>query len=263
MLIAHISDLHIGRDAATDRAAVRLAGALEESGAAAVLVSGDVTHRGLHGELARFEAIFRPLLDSGRMTVVPGNHDRLGDDAASAMMPGARVEVWQRPGLYVVRIDSTAPHNRRWLNAHGRLTPEDLAAVDAALDRAPPGAAVAAVLHHHLLPLPEDVFAERLATLVGFPFASELAAGSRLLELVRGRCDVVLHGHRHRSSEVVLDALGARPLRVVNAGSSTALQRIRTLRVRPGTGAGAERWIDLAAGASVLPLRTAGGRVAA
>lgn len=256
MLIAHISDLHIGRDAATDRSAARLARALQDGDAATVLVSGDVTHRGLLGELGRFEALFRPLLESGRLAVVPGNHDRLGDDAASAMMPGGRVTTWSRPGLHVVRIDSTAPHNRRLLRSHGRLSPEDLAAVAAALERAPGGATVAAVLHHHLLPLPEDRLAERLATLVGLPFAAELAAGARLLELLRGRCDLVLHGHRHRPSELVLDAAGPRPLRVVNAGSTTALQRLRTLRVRPG--GWVERWIDLDPQAPPpLPWRTA------
>lgn len=264
MLIAHISDLHIGRDAATDRAAARLALALEECGAEAVLVSGDVTHGGLLRELGRFEALFRQLLDGGRMTVVPGNHDRLGEDAATAMMARERVTTWSRPGLHVVRIDSTAPHNRRLLRSNGQLTHQDLAAVDVALDLAPPGTTVAAVLHHHLLPLPEDKLAERLATLVGLPFAAELSAGARLLELLRGRCDLVLHGHRHRASEVVLDGAGPRPLRVLNAGSSTALQRVRTLRCRPGVDGWAQRWIDFAP-QSLAPTiwSPAGDRVAA
>jgi Icc protein len=245
MLIAHVSDLHIGRDPANDRSAAELALALERSDATAVLVSGDVTHRGLAGELARFEAMFRPLIEAGRLTVVPGNHDRLGEDAARALMPRARVATWERPGLFAIRIDSTAPHNRALVRSHGQLGPEDLGAVGAALDRAPAGAAVVALLHHHLLPLPADWFPERLAALVGLPFAAELAAGGRLLELLRGRCDLVLHGHRHRPSEVVLDATGARPLRVVNAGSSSELRKVRTLRRKAGAAAWAERWIDL------------------
>jgi 3',5'-cyclic AMP phosphodiesterase CpdA len=245
MLIAHISDLHIGRDAATDLAAARLALALQADPEAAVVVSGDVTHRGRLAELARFEALFRPLLDAGRVAVVPGNHDRLGDDVASALMPGARVATWARGRLVVVRIDSTAPHNRWLLGSHGRLTGEDLAEIEAALGRAPAGATVAAVLHHHLLPLPEDQLAERLASLVGLPCATELAAGGRLLELLRGRCDLVLHGHRHRPSDVVIGAGGERPLRVINAGSSTALGRVRAMRVRPGRGGWAERWFGL------------------
>jgi hypothetical protein len=37
---------------------------------------------------------------------------------------------------------------------------------------------------------------------------------------VLGRCDLVLHGHRHVPSARVLDPWGPRPLRVYNAGSS-------------------------------------------
>lgn len=263
MLIAHVSDLHIGRDAATELAAERLVGSLASSGADAIIVSGDVTHRGRLEELARFEALFRPHLESGRMMVVPGNHDRLGDDAASALMSQGRVDTRSRPGLHVVRIDSTAPHNRTWLRAHGRLTTHDLAEVERALAAAPAGAVVAVALHHHLLPLPEDLFAERLATFVGLPFAGELAAGARLLELLRGRCDLVLHGHRHRPSEVVLDAMGPRPLRVMNAGSTSTLQRLRLLGRRPG-GGWSERWLDFSpvprAPATWQPV---GGRAAA
>jgi 3',5'-cyclic AMP phosphodiesterase CpdA len=262
MLIAHVSDLHIGRDAATERAVERLADALASSGADAVLVSGDVTHRGSLGELARFEALFRPLLETGRMVVVPGNHDRLGEDAAAAIMPHGRVDTRSRPGLHVVRIDSTAPHNRRLFRSNGRLTPEDLSDVERALDAAPAGAVVAAVLHHHVLPLPEDWLGERLGTLVGLPFAEELAAGARLLGLLRGRCDLVLHGHRHRPSEVVLDAAGARPLRVLNAGSSTLLERIRTFRGRAAQG-WTERWLDFGPQPLVPAWRPARGRAAA
>lgn len=264
ILIAHVSDLHIGRDAATEQAVEQLAGALSTSGADAVLVSGDVTHRGSLDELARFEALFRPLLESGRMVVVPGNHDRLGDDAASTIMARQRVDTWSRPGLHVVRIDSTAPHNRRLLRSHGRVTPEDLVDVDRALAEAPAGAVVAVVLHHHLLPLPEDLFIERVAGYLGLPFTDELAAGARLLELLRGRCDLVLHGHRHRPSEVVLDATGARPLRVVNAGSTTELQRARTLRVRAGGDGWTERWLDFAPQAHApVSWRPVDGRAAA
>jgi metallophosphoesterase superfamily enzyme len=48
-----------------------------------VLVTGDVTHRGRLREWAAFEKAFEPLIESGRLTAVPGNHDRLGDDMAT------------------------------------------------------------------------------------------------------------------------------------------------------------------------------------
>jgi 3',5'-cyclic-AMP phosphodiesterase len=234
MLLAHVSDLHIGRDKKTNDAAGRVAAALHEGGVAAALVTGDVTHRGRLDELARFEAIFQPLLASGRVIVVPGNHDRLGDDAGRLLMPDVRVDVVARPGLHVVRLDSTGPHNRSLVDSHGMLTDEDIAAVEAALDLGPARALRVLLLHHHLHPLPEDLLAERLATLLGWPSAAELALGSALLERLRGRCDLVLHGHRHAPSELGLDLEGPRPLRVLNAGSTTELGRVRLLGVHAG-----------------------------
>ena len=87
-----------------------------------VLLTGDVTHRGLAAELTRYERIFAPLLETGRLVAVPGNHDRMGDDAARGLMRGGRVAVTSAPGLHVVRVDSTAPHNRSLIDGHGALS---------------------------------------------------------------------------------------------------------------------------------------------
>ncbi len=156
MLIAHVSDLHIGRDRAADHAARRVAEAVEDAGVAAMIVTGDVTHSGRQVELAGYEASFGRLLARERVVAVPGNHDRLSDGAGGAFMKDARVSVSSRPGLHVVQIDSTGPHNRRRLSSHGLLTRADLSAVDSALGAAPEGALTVLALHHHLLPLPPD-----------------------------------------------------------------------------------------------------------
>jgi 3',5'-cyclic AMP phosphodiesterase CpdA len=239
---AHVSDLHIGRDRRTDAATARLVDALVDADVDQVLVTGDVTDRGRLAELATFERLFAPL--RCKTLVVPGNHDRLGDDAAGAMMDGARVSVEARPGLHVVRLDSTAPRNRDLLACHGALSAEDVAAVDSAVDAAPPGALVVVMLHHHLLPLPEDHLLERLANLLGLPNAAELRLGRFLLNLLRGRCDLVVHGHRHAASEVELPAHGGRPLRVMNAGSTPELGLVRIL-THSGGRLAAERWLDV------------------
>jgi 3',5'-cyclic-AMP phosphodiesterase len=250
MLLAHVSDLHIGRDRRTDDAARRLVETLLAGGVAAALVTGDVTHRGRHDELARFEEIFRPLLDDGRVVTVPGNHDRLSEDAGRLLMDGARVDVVSRPGLHAVRLDSTGPHNRSLVESHGLLTEADIAQVLEAIESAPPEALRVLLLHHHLHPLPEDLLAERLASLLGWASAGELPLGRTLLERLRGRCDLVLHGHRHAPSELVLDAGAARPLRVLNAGSTTELGRVRLLRARDGAIA-EDRWVAVPARAAV------------
>ncbi|HET6436891.1 MAG TPA: metallophosphoesterase [Anaeromyxobacter sp.] len=244
MLIAHVSDLHIGRDTATDRAAHLLADSVEDSGVAMAILTGDVTHRGQREELRRFETIFGRLLDRGRLVTVPGNHDRMGDSAGDAFMLGTRVSVSSRPGLHVVRLDSTGPHNRRLLSAHGLLTGADLAAVDAALKAAPEDVLTVLALHHHPLPLPTDAFPERLSNLLGWPNAAELPLGRELVSRVLGRCDLVLHGHRHIPAELVLGEGSERPLRVLNAGATTELGRFRVLSSRGGR-VGGEAWIEV------------------
>jgi Icc protein len=242
--LAHISDLHLGRDPHTDASVARIAGVLEDAGVDVVLVTGDVTHRGRRCELQSFEAMFAPLRD--RVVVVPGNHDRLGDDAGRHLMPSARVAGETRPGLHVVRLDSTAPHNRSLLSAHGELSVDDIAAVDSAVDAAPPGTLVALMLHHHLLPLPEDYLPERIASWLGWPHASELALGRELLEALSGRCDLVVHGHRHAPSSLVLAGPAGRPLHVMNAGSTPSLGHCRLLSYGGGRIV-AERSLELAA----------------
>ncbi len=225
--LAHISDLHLGRDAATGAAAQSLVEALLAAGVDDVLLTGDVTHRGRRSELRLFESIFSPLLGQGRLAVVPGNHDRMGDDAAAALVAGGRVSVLQRPGLHVVRLDSTAPHNRSLIDGHGRLTTADVAGVEAGFAAVPRGALPVLMLHHHLLPLPEEDLAEKLSSLLGWPCAGELALGQHLLGRILGRCRLVLHGHRHVPSERRLSAPGVPDLRLANAGSTTALGRAR------------------------------------
>ncbi|BDG09968.1 metallophosphoesterase family protein [Anaeromyxobacter paludicola] len=231
--LAHVSDLHIGRDEATDEAARQLCAALLAADLDAVLLTGDVTHRGRTAELRRFRELFRPLLATGRVLLVPGNHDRMGDDVRRAFMDGERVAVARLPGLHAIRVDSTAPHNRSLVTGHGRLTAGDLARVERAVAEAAPGALVAVMLHHHVMPLPEEDLAERLASFFGWPFADELRLGAALLARLRGRCDLVLHGHRHVASGAAIGE-ARRPLRVLNAGSSTALRQVRVLEHEAG-----------------------------
>ncbi len=259
MLIAHVSDLHIGRDARTDEAAWAVAEAIEDAGIGAVVLTGDVTNRGRTGELETFRSMFGRSLAGGRMWVVPGNHDRLCDGAGASFMRSARVCVERRPGLHVVRLDSTGPHNRHLLAAHGQLTLADLDAVDSALEAAPEGALTVLALHHHLLPLPGDGPVERIAHVLGLTHVAELPLGAALLARIQGRCDLVLHGHRHVPAEVVLGAGSERPLRVLNAGATGELGSFRVLSVRGDRIARAE-WLEIdrggarpAAGALVGP----------
>jgi Icc protein len=241
--LAHISDLHLGKNAAAEAGVTAIRDALIAAGIDHVVITGDVTHRGRIVELASFWKIVAPLMNRDQLTLVPGNHDRLGDDVAEAIHGVARVAVTNAPGLHLVRFDSTGTHNRGWLAGHGVMTDTDVGAIDAAVGAAPAGALVIVMLHHHVLPLPADHAAERLVSWLGYPYADELERGRTLLASLRGRCDLVLHGHRHAPQSTTLFAEDARPLSIYNAGSSTELSQVRVFSHGAGRIIGQPTWL--------------------
>jgi 3',5'-cyclic AMP phosphodiesterase CpdA len=226
--LAHVSDLHFGLSASSERRAAELCETLVSAHVDHVVVTGDITHRGLREELARFRQVFRPLLDSGRLTVVPGNHDRMGEDLADELQAGDRVGTTIADGLFLVRVDSTGPHNRSLLGSRGHLSASDVGEIGHWLDLAPEGCMRVVLMHHHPLPLPEDTFSERMVSFFSPPVGAELDCGPQLVHRVYGRCELLLHGHRHRASElnVFLDD-GPKPLSIFNAGISAQMGRVR------------------------------------
>lgn len=224
--LAHLSDLHLGRSLATETAARRLCETLQATGIDHVVVTGDITHRGRCRDLELFFDIFAPFERAGRLTVVPGNHDRNGEDCGVDLMGGCRVDVQERPGIHLVRVDTTADHNRRVIESHGVLSREVAREVERAVDAARPQALVVVALHHHLLPLPVESLGEWFAERVGWPNAEELSVGRELIHRLRGRCDLILHGHRHIPTAIAVQD-NLRPLTIFNAGSSTELGRAR------------------------------------
>ncbi|MBN1210714.1 MAG: metallophosphoesterase [Myxococcaceae bacterium] len=225
--LAHLSDLHLDLSPSSDAEARALVEALLAERVDHVVVTGDLTHQGGRAEFRRFRELFAPLLDTERLTFIPGNHDRPGDDVVGQWMKGRKVCTVEREGLYLVCVDSTGPHNRSYFASHGELSPAVLDAVDTAVCAAPREALTVILLHHHVLPLPEESLPERLATRLGWPHAAELALGTELVSRVQGRCDLILHGHRHVPREFDLGGDERRALRVYNSGSSTELGRFR------------------------------------
>ena len=251
--LAHVSDLHLGKGPESERRATQICAELVAADVDHVVVTGDLTHRGRVNELAAFWRSFAPLMARDRLTIIPGNHDRLGDDVADAIQAGPRIDVVAMPGLYLVRFDSTGPHNRAWLSGHGEMTTPDLVAIDEAVAAAPPGVVVAVLLHHHVLPLPADHAAERLVSWLGWPYADELENGGALLARLRGRCDLVLHGHRHAPQTATLFPEDPRPLSIFNAGSSADLGRVRVFWHQDGRVLGAPAWLSTWSGSRPAP----------
>lgn len=241
--LAHLSDLHFGQGPAREATARALCQAVMASTVNHVVVTGDITHRGRDLEMAMFLDVFDPLLRQGRLTVVPGNHDRIGEDSGRSLMKGRRVAVEEHPGLYLVLVDSTAEHNRSYWACHGELTRRMLDEVDAALDAAPERSLVTVLMHHHLVELPVESWLERMSERLRLPYSNELQLGRELLDRVKGRCDLVLHGHRHVPREIHLFTDSGRPLALYNAGSSTELGRVRVFTHEAGLMNIGPRWL--------------------
>lgn len=240
--LAHLSDLHFGASKKLEQNAKALQDAIDRHRIDHVIVTGDVTHRGRLSELAEFGRVFGPSIRAGRITVVPGNHDRMGEDAASRIA-SARVWVERKPGLCVIACDSTAPHNRWALTGQGELSWDDLHAIDSALASVDGSDVLVVVaLHHHVRALPIDDIFEKIGAALGWPAADELVLGHELLAVLRGRCDLVLHGHRHVSGTQLVWGNDPRPLRIYNAGSSTILGRFRVFAHHGGKRLGEPGW---------------------
>ncbi len=250
MTIAHLSDLHLGKSPNQRAACLALRDAISECHADHVIVTGDITEHGSASELALFKEIFSGLLASGKMTIMPGNHDRLGDESAKDMMDG-RVGLTTGQGFRVIAIDSTGPHNRRSFASHGKVDDAIIAQVMDLIDQTPPDDFVIVALHHHLLPLPEDLWLETFSKWLHLPCAAELRLGRKLLEKLQDHCDLVLHGHRHAPSEKIFltdknvqARCDGRDLFLYNAGSSTALGRFRIFNIQNGKLQGPPMWVE-------------------
>ena len=242
--LAHLSDLHLGQSQSRGEHVSRLFHELLVAGVDHVVVTGDITHSGQRREYQRFLEVTSPFERSGRLTVVPGNHDRCGDDIGELVSGGRRVWVESREDLYLVCVDSTAPHNRASFRAHGEICARTLELIDVALSRAPARCLTAVLLHHHPLPLPVETIGEWFAERFGWPHAAELPLGRDLLKSVLGRCDLLLHGHRHLPREFLIEVPG-RPLRIYNAGSSSELRACRLFDIT-GRRSAAPVWLEAA-----------------
>lgn len=242
MLLAHLSDLHLGKSDKHRTMALALSDALLRSNVDHAIVTGDITEHGLSAEFDLFKNIFAELYRAGRISLVPGNHDRLNDEAAKRMMRD-RIELTKLPGFSLISVDTTGPHNRWRYAGHGKLDDGLIGRIISLAKEAAATDFVAVAMHHHLLPLPEDLWLEWFSDIFRLPFAAELKRGRDLLDKLQGYCDSVLHGHRHASTEKQFTSQG-RGLTLYNAGSSTKIGRFRLFDIQKGRLTGPPTWIE-------------------
>ena len=170
LTLAHLSDLHFGRDAEVGQIE-----ALEELipslHADAVLLSGDLTQRARHGELQRARAFVRLLARSAPTLAIPGNHDVQWWRSPLTLLGSApRHRKWRRyfgpelcptleiPGAVIASALTSfgvsigaMTWNPNDMAVKGYLPASETARVKRYFDRAPPGAVRVLVVHHNVL----------------------------------------------------------------------------------------------------------------
>lgn len=210
--VAHISDLHFGRT--RPELIAPLLDALAAAEPHLIVVSGDLTQR---ARTAQFRAA-RDFLDRlpAPWLAVPGNHDTPLDHLAVRLFrPWVRYRRWVHPttapeydadGLFVVGANSANALD--W--QRGRLGPATLARMRARFERAPPGAARIAVIHHPLVHLR------------GARKALPRGGAAALDALGAAGVEIILSGHLHVYG--------------VDAPETGRASRARMIQVQAGTG---------------------------
>lgn len=205
--IIHLTDTHIGEEGElthglvdTHGSLLRVLGQIQNSHSPvdALILSGDLTHSGTHGQYRRLREAVEPVARElgAQVIYAMGNHDDRG--AFRSVLFGEDVEagetvapvdhVVEVGGLRVVVLDSTEPglHD-------GHLDDAQLDWLSDAL-RDPPEHGVVLVLHHP--PIPSPVAALQYL---------RLQQPERLVDVVRGSAvRMMLCGHNHVTSTAVL-----------------------------------------------------------
>lgn len=251
--LLHLSDLHVGRDVRRAARATALVDRLLATWGAAVrkpvvVITGDLVDDGEDAQYLLVAQLMTRLRTAGFAVVcVPGNHDygRDGCHADVACLARFRRHVacslgvadypacFRFPGWAIVCLDSMQAEAGGWDGwlADGEIGRAQREATDRTLAALAPerqaGVRVAVVLHHHPFVFPDDPLYRRAYEWVGH----RLKDGRELMEIVRGRADLLLFGHEHRHVDFTRDFSDEDlPRRyavpsILSCGSSTAHER--------------------------------------
>jgi len=231
LTLIHLSDLHFGRPVDLDQigAVVQQAPGLEPD---AIIVSGDISQRGRHGEYQRGLIFLETMQATAPTLLVPGNHDvewwkspfgLLGRRAPYAkyrtyfgeeLTPTLRL-----PGLVVAGALSahglaagSLTWNQRDLTVKGHIPASETDRLAQLFAAEPAGTAKVAVLHHNVL---RGEISQRMGM-------AHWASAQRRLDATGA--DVVLCGHDHQ------EGAGQLPRGTVVSTASTLSDRTRGKR---------------------------------
>jgi 3',5'-cyclic AMP phosphodiesterase CpdA len=211
LTVVHLSDLHFGGHA--DLAQIEaLEAFLPTLGAAAMVVSGDLSQRARHGEFQAAHAFLQRLRQSAPVLVIPGNHDiewwrsPLGLAGQSVKYGkyrryfGELTPVLEIPGAIIAGALSSygvafgsLTWNLRDVAVKGHLPASETARVTGVFARAPVDAVRILTVHHNIL---RGAHSQRMG------LANWRGAYRRLLA---SGADVVLCGHDHHEGAGQID----------------------------------------------------------
>lgn len=240
--IVHISDIHIGHSPDRSIVASELCAKINQLEVSHVIVTGDITEHGRVSEYEEFLNIVARLNPEIKVIMLPGNHDYRKDRVANRIMTGSRIDLIQEEGLSIIRVNTTGWHNRFLIASHGAMDFGMIGEIDEVLGKLPKDDLIVVTLHHHILPLPLEGFLDRLSSWLWLPFTAELYLGNLLLNTLKERCDLVLHGHKHNPAEIIIPMTN-RSLRICNAGSSTLMNAFRVFDYENGKIINEPTWI--------------------
>lgn len=229
--LVHLSDLHFGRpvDLAQIRAVERLVPGLAPD---AVVVAGDISQRGRHGEYQRGLVFLERMQETAPTLLVPGNHDVEWWKSPFGIF-GKRVlyakyrqyfgeeltPVLRLPGLVVAGALSahglavgSMTWNQRDLTVKGHLPTSETDRLAALFAAEPPDTVRVAVLHHNVL---RGDISQRMGL-------AHWASAQRRLDATGA--EVVLCGHDHQ------EGAGQLPRGTVISTASTLSDRTRGRR---------------------------------
>jgi 3',5'-cyclic AMP phosphodiesterase CpdA len=201
---------------------LRAAAAIEEAGADAVVITGDLTDDGVGYEL--IEAAFAHWKNRGRLFAIPGNHDlylfpmrgsgrpkpthaskRAAWNAFAARLgltlhpTGAWTHPLPEAKTILIGLDSCARPQRRFFRHNGGLGKEQLEFLRE-LAKSPEFLEAKhriALLHHHVVPLPHGV-GRRAPSEIGMRLDDARSVAEVFDEV---GITAVMHGHRHVSEQ--------------------------------------------------------------